>query len=308
MMDNDVCVINPEYNDIISKINRPGQRKIIITGEKQSGKSEVLRYYTKNYSRTAKKILYTDYKNFNYKANLSESEYNLYYELIFVKKMLDSIIVYSPKLYSNLKMFDAYIDKQLNKMKEFLMIRFCPRDDISFEKGSLVKRMIEIFKLYGVTNINLIIDHFDFVGESSERFQIFMEEYFKYFNRVIITTNEKINDDKKERLAEKKYVFIDANVGISKNIVKKILCLYLNEIRNNSNDIEYLKRVKNLERIMKDENFYLKLINECNCNIDMMKQVIRCYIMGNSIEESIKSSVRLETELEHLTYKRTLHL
>ena len=298
-----------ELKEIAEKLNNKDYEKIIVSGGKKSGKTESLKYYAKNYNDQFNSVLYLDYKDFNYKASLSDKEYTVYCELVMVKKMLDSIKMYNPKLFSNFKFYNNYITRELNKFREYLLTRFCVRDDIYFEKGSLVKNMLNIFNISDIKNINLVIDHFDFVGESSQRFQKFMSEYADYFDKFIVTTNENMDSEKKDRLKDNGFYIINVQNGKNIDVVKKILNSYLNELEQNGfYDVNYIVRLHNLYKLMRDDDFYTMLIEKCNGNIEVMLSVLRCYIVDNDLEKSINSSVRLQNELDSITYKRILHL
>lgn len=301
--------VDYQMNKIVKDIDGNSSKKLIVTGGKKSGKSESLRYYAKNFNNSNRCIIYVDYKEFNYKNALSEKEYQLYYELVFVKKMLDSIKNYNNNLHSNFKVFESYITNELNKFREFLMTRYYASDDIQFERGSLVKKMLDIFSIEGITNISLVIDHFDFVGESSERYQKFMEYYFDLFNKVIVTTNEDMNDEKIKHLKDKEFDIYKVDNGHDINYVKPILQAYLASIEHDVvYDVGYIVRLHNIYNLFKYNAFYEELIDKCNGNIDMMMQVIRYYITGDNLDSAIESTVRLQNEIDQLTYKRILHL
>ena len=297
--------LNNLANDIDSKLSR----KLIVTGEKKSGKSELLRYYTKKFNNNSRCVIYVDYKDFNYKADLSNKEYQLYYELVFIKKMLESVNIYNNNIKSDFKVFESYITNEYCKFCDFLMTRYCANDDVQFEQGILVKKMKDIFYILGISNISLVIDHFDFVGKSSERFQKFMECYFDSFNKVIITTNENMSEEKINNLKNKKIDIYRVDNGHDIKYVKTVLQAYLASIEHDVvYDVDYIVRLHNIYKLLKDNSFYEELIDRCNGNIDMMQQVIRYYIIGDSLENSIDSTVRLQNEIDGLTYKRILHL
>lgn len=303
-------IINEKLDDLSKKINLSKSRKIIVTGDKKSGKSEALKYYTQKSNNNSRCVVYIDYKDVLYKAALSNKEYDFYYELIFVKKMLESVKLLNDKIFSNFEFFEKIVNIELSKFREFLLTRFYSSDEkIKFKKHGLIKNMIKLFELSGIERVNLVIDHFDFVGESSERFQKFMEEYFSYFNKVIITSNEKMKDDKIKKLKNNGYFFVEVNNGKNREFIRRVLSNYLDNMEKNEIfDVNYILRIHNLYVMIVDDSFVDNLIDRCNGNIDMMMQVFRCYVIGEEMEESINSSVRLQAELDGLTYKRILHL
>ena len=308
-MDNyNETVISEQMDSIINTIDNCRNNKIILSGENKCGKSKLLKYYVRNYNSN-KCILYCDYKDFNYKPTLGSVEYDFYYELIFVRKMLDSLYLYNNDIYSNFRVFSSYISRELSKFYEFLMTRVYVNDKLEFEKGSLVKSMFEIFKLSNIKNVSLIIDHFDFVGESSEVFQNFMKEYFDLFNKVIVTTNDVMNNDKKERLNAKGYDIVSVSFGGNLDVIKNIINRYLDKLEHGYiYDLNHLLRLHEIYKMSKDDSFYYNLMNRCGDNLDMMIQSVRGYILGLDINKAIDTSINLQNEIDSLTFRRILHL
>lgn len=304
----DNSIVNIEMDALIKKIEDSKFSKVILTGEKKCGKTELLKYYSKKYNNDRKRIIYVDFKDFNYKRTLSDKEYGFYCELVFVKKMLEGIDVYNHDIYNSFKMYEHYINTEFKKFKDYLMTRYYANSDIEYEKGSIVNRLLEIFNMLGIDNVNLVIDHFDFVGESSEKFQLFMKDYFDMFNKVIITTNEEIKEDKKERLSHE-YGIIDVDYASNIEVVKRIIKEYISELDDGYvYDINHLLKLHKVYIISKDDEFYIKLMNKCGNNLDMMIEVVRNMMVDDEIDNAIKSVVNMQNKMNNLTYKRILHL
>ena len=295
--------------EIIDKINNSTKNKIILTGVKKSGKTTTLKCLIDRSSDSKDIIIYIDYSNLDYEASLSKKEYEYYYELLLAKKIIEFIKINYSNYYKDLMFDDKYIQTEFNKFRDYLYLRVYASQDISYQKKMFISKINEILKqIVGINSITLLIDHFDFVGSSSKRFQMFMNEYFDMFDKVVITSNDE--DVTHKNLEEKGYEIIEVEYGKNIDNVKKILTshfqYWFNQINYNSSNPTILTRVN---RLINNNEFCYLLIEKTNGNIDMMINIIKIYFIQDcTIEAAITSVLSNEKELNMLTFRRILHL
>lgn len=306
--DNDYLV-EKKMEDIAAIIENTKSNKIIIAGDRKGGKTEVLKYYASKYNDNNKVVLYLDYKDFLYVSALNEKMYNSYYEVILVKMMLDSLKNINSKLCSDFAMFEHYVKMLLDRFRGYLITRIEPNNDITFEKGSLIEKMNVVFKISGINSVNVLIDHFDGVGECSERFQTLMKDFFKYFDRMIVTTDEKMSDDKVERLKNDNYSIVNVCNGRNIAVVRKVINVHLSEWNERIMcNYDWFIRLQNVNKMLADDLFVKDLISKCDGNLDIMMHSVRYYITGEDLEHAIESEISMNNSLDCIVKKRILHL
>ena len=303
-------IINKEYDDVISRINMSDFKKIIITGEKKCGKSNTLMYYAYDYSDN-KLMLYVDYSDFVYYTRMSDKEYDAYYELVLVRKIIESLK--ETDLYKDIAVFSRYVNNEYCNLCDYLSTRYCINDKKDFfEKGTYLKKLLLLLHEKGFNGISLIVDHFDFVGYSSNRFQSFMSSLFDYFDQVVITSNDKSLSDKEKKLELAKRGYDVIYVDYSKNIKLIQEVLIYNMLDWASDLVCNSTRIMKLQSVMyyiNDEDFINKLVDRTNGNIEIMLDSFKSYFINDDdIEDSINVSIKLQKELDKLSHKKILHI
>ena len=296
-MENENLIVKEVSNNVIEKIVASDKNRIVIEGAKGNGKTTTLKYFATSYAKGNNIIIYIDYSNFIYRSELSNSEYNYYYELVFAQKILEFIKSNYYEYYSNFIMYEKFIHNELERFNDYLNTRYYSKNIIkNVLSNDFISKIVSMFKtIIPNFSINLIIDGFDLVGDSSKRYQEFMKNYFHLFDKVIITSSD--NNLKKQtfqnELINKNYQII--TIDYSKNIsnIKKILLNYFNWwFANEFLDINKVKKAKRIISIINNNSFCLNLINVTNGNIDMMISIIRIYYMSDENIEAIISKVQ----------------
>jgi len=295
--------------EIVDKIYNSKKDKIILTGVKKSGKTTTLKCLTDRSYNSKDIMIYIDYSNLSYTSNLSKIEYEYYYELLFAKKILDFIKENYSNCYIDLVFDDKYIQTEFDKLKNYLGLRICPSNNLNYQKGMFINRIIQILKqIVGINSITVLIDHFDFYGYSSKRFQNYMMEFFDMFDKVVITSND--SSLSKEQLEDKGYELIEVDYSKKIDNIKNILIsqftYWFNQINYNNINTAVVTKINYL--INNDEFCYL-LIEKTNGNIDMMINSLKiCFIQNCTIEEAIEQVLKIEKEIESITFRRILYL
>lgn len=259
----DEFVKNP-VDKIVKDIKESNDKKIIVNSSNGTGKSVILK-------RLENKTISTDnpyiYMTFNigifYNDNLDEEFYIHYYEEELCLKILEYIKKYYrftyekyfKEYYKLLKNNNEYTYKYINgniKKIEYLKTR-----QISIK---LINKLKEILNF---KEINLIIDNFDFINNSSELSQNILKEYFDLFEKVVITTNETVFN--------KDYSVLNINYSKDINIVKEILIKRINLYNKNKEYLDF-----NINII--DDDILKYLINKTNGNLDIIIKLVY-YIM-----------------------------
>lgn len=307
-MKNDTLIIKDASEEVIRKIEDKKANKLIIAGQNGSGKTTTLKYYTnKNIDNN---VIYIDYKNIFYDYSLNTIEYKFYHELILSKKILD-FIKNNTKYYHNFDMYSKIIDHELENFYIYLVTRFYGKTDINFDR-SFISNITFNIKSIDTNPITLIIDHFDLVGNSSQRFQEFMKSYFCFFDKIIITSNDSdiLKPSRKKDLENKDYEIIKIDYNYNVKYVKEILDKYFLEwFPSNFIDIKYAKKIKEIITIIRNDNFCKYLINKTNGNIDMMLSIIRTfYVSDQNINEIINQVSNVQDQLNIKIPRKRLYL
>lgn len=309
LSDNRLIYIKPSMK-IIDKINSSPKDKIILTGVQKSGKTTTLKCLANNCNQGKQAVIYVDYSNLAYLSELSQIEYEYYYELLLAKKIIEFIKNNNYNYYKEFIMEDYFIQNEFRKFNDYLCVRLHSNIAFNvFEKGMFINKILTILKqIIGIDSITLLIDHFDFVGNSSKRFQDLMSSYFNIFDKVILTTND--SEIKRVSLNESGYEIIDVAYAKELANTKKILLSYFKWWFNQINcDISHLKKINKVYNLINNDNFCNKIILVTNGNIDMMISILRIYfIQDSSIEDAIAKTISFQNEIDSVTYKRKLHL
>lgn len=313
-MENESLILKEASNSIIEKMIASQKNKLILAGIHGSGKTTTLKHLAINYAKGNNIIIYVDYSNLIYRSELSNSEYSYYYELILAQKIIEFIKINYYEYYNNFIMHERFIINELERFNDYLNTRYYCKNIInSALNNDFVSKIVTIFKsLKPNFSINLIIDGFDLVGNSSKRYQEFMKNYFHLFDKVILTSSDyKLeNQVMQNDLRNKNYEIVVVDYSKNVNIIKQILLNYFNWWFSNSFlDINKAKKIKEITNMINNNKFCLDLINITNGNIDMMISIIRKYYMSDCNIETIISQVTgVYNKLEEKIPNKRLHL
>lgn len=299
--------------------------KIIVTGSRCSGKTISLMSYEKNKLNNNEQVIYTLADDNDYNLFLDDDEMAYRYELLLSLRVLDYIKWYYPKLFFT-EYKDEYIDVSCKydefKKKENLKFKFGVNNYrilLDYKVGSILSSLINKMKQdIRINKVTLIIDRFDWVGNSSTRFQEMAEFFLDLFDRYIITSDDfSLNNyDRRDEFKRKGFEIINVDYGkdfiTARNIISRELDYWIKSswkfrlAYNKVGDIS--------------EDTYNKLIERCNGDFGIIYDSIRqlyslaCsdYIGEKDIDNSILKFQRdfLEDRKNYESKLRlkTLHL
>lgn len=250
------------FNKFIKKIDECQKRKIIIVGPRCSGKTILINKYIMSHSLKNDFIICP---NFNKISNLlmTEEEKKIEIEFILCEELLNYIN-------SDIKL--NFYKKIILKFKTELYNRCISRIHINndlflIEKGFLIETLLnEISKEHIYENSILIIDNFDWIKDSSKNYQNMLIEFFPFFSKsIIVSEDETIFDNFKYKELEKKgYDIINLNYTKELLVLKKLITL---KMRSN-------KCVSiNVYNLLKD-NIIFKIIELSEGNLDIIFYII----------------------------------
>ena len=244
--------------------------KIILNGGRGTGKSTLL---TRNTERELGRVnnqtilMKFDAAGFIKEPNetFNENFFKHYYELLFAKKLVEYIKVNYPLLYkakfleinqeiiNYLNLTDDYINNILYKDIQLKTL---------FKTNEIVPNIIEKIKNeLNINYLNLAIDRFDWINNSSITSQKILENYFNHFYKTILSIDDetiKVNN-----LANNYYLM---SISYCYNIdaIKEII---FRRIDNNF-PIELLT-----------DDIYDYLIKQTKGNISLMFSIINEWIL-----------------------------
>lgn len=271
--DSDWFVSEP-VDEICEKIENSERDKIIVTGNRHSGKTTVLKRLEERGLNTDNQTICTDFlypvlPSEEPDACYDEEFFNSFYEALFTKKILMYIQHNNRVEFYNYFRNDSIINSYcLKDIKYFIkanvLFKNMIRNDSSYfpKKKEYSKDLLEKMKnLLEIEKINLAIINFDQTNNSSKYAQNLLEDYFDMFDKVILEVHD--HNLNRKKLKEKGYDFQRVNYGYRKDVIKAILLKKIK--RYNDGDIEY--RIP--KHLYRDENL-IKAFKKANGNISLM--------------------------------------
>lgn len=226
--------------EIIKEINASKNKKVILTGERECGKTTTLKYLERNHLLTPNIFLFTRFdsigfinsgiKDLNY-----EEFYEHYYELILSSKIINFIKIYYQTEYN--KYFEDLDQKIITLIHQTdIFIRNNSYQNAKLPRlikfGSFSNKIIETFiKVCKKESISLLIDRFDWTNSRSNISQITLSKYFNIFDKTVLTTDDTSLET--TSLKEKGYDLIEIKYGKDLNIVREIIRRYIENHNKN---------------------------------------------------------------------------
>ena len=311
---------------IHQKIDNSTKEKIIVTGERYSGKTTTLSSYAKTTINNKNQAIYIETNKYNYEPYLTDRELKYKYELLIALNLIDHIKNNYNKLYhqkyknieisllKELKRFNIYTKNIFTNNKEKQTIYYS-KEKILYPLINNIKRDLEIDKL------TLILDSFDWVGNSSIRYQVMMKKYLELFDRYIITTDDislRNNKDKQVLKKNKGYDIIKVDYGLNYKITKDIISKDINYWKKNKRLINNKLNINfvDLKDIISDKT-YNKLIDNSNGDINSIFEALKTYYeysyinfidIDNSIIKFQDDYIKLKNEIETKMKIKKLHI
>lgn len=265
--------VREPVDNICKNINNNSSKKIILTGERGSGKSivlsnnEFLGLGTNNQSinlsfdAVGMNVL-TPNKYFNKKFMIH------YYEVIMCYKILNYIKKYYGFTYETyFKKYEDLVKKYLNDIDNYIEKSIYEKVHLKkyLNTGELSSEIIGKFKTYLELNtLTLSIDRFDWTNSKVKESQEALSKYFDFFDRVVVTTDDEDMLIKSNRtpLIEKGYTFIDVDYGKNLEIVKEII---KRRIKKHNEDSNYKFPIESIT-----DEIYQSLIDKSKGNITLL--------------------------------------
>ncbi|MDD3048696.1 MAG: hypothetical protein PHQ89_01730 [Bacilli bacterium] len=234
--------VKQPVNELSELLTNSTANKIILFGKRGSGKSTVLYNHQCKNIGTKSPTIFTRFDSIGMcnRKDFDNEFMTHYYELI----MADKILNFIEKNYE--KTFEKYFIKDREKVESYLnetdyYINERYFKEVSLKEkipmGKLTSEYIERFKnISGLSSINLMIDRFDWTDGNSEISQTVLSEYFKLFDKSIITTDDEFivsDETSRTALIQKGFEFIQTDYGKDIEIVKKIIALRINKYNSN---------------------------------------------------------------------------
>lgn len=271
------------------ELNNPINNKIIVTGERYSGKTTTLESYAKTTINNKNQAIYIEANKYNYEPYLTDRELKYKYELLISCNLINHIKYNYPKQYEK-KYKNIELDL-LKELKRFSMYKKSIFDkeqkiNLNYTKEKILTPLIGNIKNdLNIDKLTIILDQFDWVGNSSARYQKMMNKYLELFDKHIITTDDiSVREDKqrKKELTQKGYEITTINYGLDHKIVKDIITKDLNywqknkRVLNNKLNINF----QDIKNIISNETYNL-LIDRSNGDINSIFEAIKPYYEYN---------------------------
>jgi len=304
--------VDKEVNEILNS----SSNKIILTGGKGIGKSNVLCGLEKRglgckeqtiYDNPDAVVTFTkepnekiDYRVFDYLSELRFTNNILFY----IKRNYP--IVFKKYFEKDMESVHSLLDelfKQLNNSCFEDVTIECKHGtkELSFDVLNRFRQIMEIDKL------NIAIDRFDKMNGSSEYVQKTYERYFDMFDKVILTSDDPNLDN--EGLFAKGYNLRHISYGNDKDVLKEI-------IRRRKSLYEDNKTYKELFTT----DLFLDKLTKFDGNIDLSLETLLCvrdlfslyngsdHSVESILDEAIEEKKESTKKLERIISKPTLYL
>jgi DNA polymerase III delta prime subunit len=262
-------------DQVINKIEESNSRKIILAGPRGSGKSVTLCAYEK--LRSIRDAIYMSFDSNAHIEKLPNDLLMYYYELAISNNILNFIKKnYKEKFMESFLELDCYIIDILKRFKYYINNPSgISAPYVLVSQGYFVNLILSKVKdNLDVNSLTLLIDHFDWLGNSNEKFQNVIANYFdmnELFNKSIITTDDPevyLNAERQNPLANKGYKVISVDYAKDLETVKSIISADINYY-NNQQGFKYVD-IKELI----SEKTYDELITRANGNLKLLFSIL----------------------------------
>ena len=261
---------NPFRENFIKKIN-DSDKSVFLVGKCGSGKSTFIKEYLETRVLKNNFIIDGTVNGYEYSLIPNNNMFELYHNCLIIKKILNYVI-------NNFNNYSIYFTFYLERINNLFMEVISASSIFSTNLSSDYVKYFnnpEILleeALFLLTNkldfqkITLVVDNFDVIGGSSERYQKYvynnLKEYFKLL--MVITYNERTNYKK----LNKDNNVINFNITDDINIVTEILDREGMKILFSNNVFDFKYRL----RIILDEDTIKEMIYKTNG--DLWKMII----------------------------------
>ncbi len=263
-------------------INSSNNNTIFLVGPRNSGKSTVLNKYIEKSNSIENPVVDITTRFSEYFIISDLEVYKIYYTCLVVKKMID-YISNNYESSNEVNIYNSYVDNLIKNIAYLYFIGDYSSKCELFESNllnnpkSLLDNFIKILKVnYKVDNITYVLDNFDVVGESSERYQKCMFDLLKDKKKIISISDNNIFNNYSRLNTIGDVVKLDYSQDLE--VVKEILDKHITEEYLKKGLISFKKRI----RFILSDYTIKEMINNTNGNINDMKKSIN--ILYNNIE------------------------
>ena len=317
LMDDSYALVEKPVAKEVNSILNSESKKIILAGERETGRTVVLRSIENRGLNTKEQSIYCLLQGVVMHSKepegwFNEKAFDCYYELTFTSVILGYIRDTYPSIY----------EKYFQEEKE----RFCSISkrynntfnnnifgdktfDINLATKELSKGILDKFReIQGLDRLNLLVDNFDRMNGSSKYVQEIYKKYFDMFDKVVITTDDKSID--KIRLKREGYDIRKISYGKNKNVLKEII-----ERRVVIHEAE--KNVNVGRKRFIDDSFICRLIQEMGTlglSLKVVNNIVEhlAFYEGRSFEYMTDVAIKAEKKeaegLEKMLGKSKLYL
>lgn len=306
-------------NELVGELKANTSKRIILTGNKGSGKSTILYQMEKEGITTYNPSIISYFDSVG--ITLGECDKEELYTHMYELEMSNNILNYINKYYR-----DIYYDhfKDLHRLIKSLItelniyIRNIGFQNVKinrmYKNGELTEKIVKTFKK-SLESLTLIIDKFDSIDNGSELSQRKLSNYFDLFDKIIIVGEDKtIKSERKQELNNKGYQIINVEYGTNINNIKGILFPIIGKYNISliKDDIPF--PLENLT-----DELLTKVSNMTKGNIDIiLKSVANTHVLASwkdvtfNFEETllreVKRQLDIRLELDNMSPKKVLHL
>lgn len=277
--------INDNINPVIEVASNTN-KDILLVGAKGFGKTTVLNDALNNNERLMinGSVVASEY------FFIRETEiFNLYHTCLIIKKILLYVkSKFLDKYIENFAFFEIYIDSIMQQISFMNMTGIYKKNTNLINEGICDKPEMLLDELLGMMSKNLdiqdfilIIDDFDKVGYSSQRYQEFIYERIKNYLQVILSiSDDKVVNDQvvlESFSATNEIIKLDYSCDIE--MVKEILD---KEVHNILSKRKYYDFRYRLRFVLSDETILLMIEKTKGNLFDMLQAIRKLY---NHIDE-----------------------
>jgi len=304
-------LVKQPVNELSQKLIRDTNKKIILYGPRGSGRTLVLHNLEQRSLGSLNPAIFTTFDSdslFGEENNRFDEQFMVhYYEVMMVNKILCFIennyeILFAQSFREEKKVIAVLINEINDYVKN---VRY---DNSYLVKkypfGSLTSLLLEKFRSStAIEGITLIMDRFDWTDAGSAVSQILLSEYFRLFDKSIITTDDELLRDNhvaRERMDQ--YSFTEVNYGKNMEVIKRIMDLRVKSFNPNYP----ITRPFSAEELPGE--IIQKLVEKANGDIGLMFMVIaemERYFEGN--HECLEKSTNFVMNVMDLSFTRKLN-
>lgn len=273
-------ITTKEANEIKNAIVNK-DKSILLVGGIGTGKTTVLNELLNSSKNSEELVVDGTIKNGEYIFLKEHDVYNLYHTCLIIQKILLNIRKkYLNKFIEAFAFFDMYVRGIINEILFMNMTNsykssafFMDKPLYEMPEILIATLLLLISKNLDIKDMALIIDDFDKVGESSQRYQEFIYKRVRRFLNVIMTVSDKevVNDAVTLENLKKENRVIKLDYSSDLEVVKEILDQEVNNILRSKKHYEFKYR---LRFILSDETI-LSMIEKTNGNLFDMLRALR---------------------------------